>query len=43
MALEPSRFTITVNAVAPGFTVTEMTGSVANRMAMGYVAGGPVN
>lgn len=36
LALELGRFGVTVNAVAPGFTVTEMTRAVADRVGMEF-------
>lgn len=36
LALELGRFGITANAVAPGFTVTDMTRSVAERLGIGF-------
>ena len=36
LALELGRFGITVNAVAPGFTVTDMTRSVAERLGIDF-------
>ncbi|WP_336991696.1 SDR family oxidoreductase [Leucobacter sp. VD1] len=36
LALELGRFEITANAVAPGFTVTDMTRSVAERLGIGF-------
>ncbi len=36
LALELGKFNITVNAVAPGFTVTEMTRGVAERVGMDF-------
>ena len=36
LAIELGRFNITVNAVAPGFTVTEMTRQVAARIGMDF-------
>jgi 3-oxoacyl-[acyl-carrier protein] reductase len=36
LALELGRFGVTVNAVAPGFIVTEMTASAAARMGMSF-------
>ncbi len=36
LALELGRFNITVNAVAPGFTVTEMTRRVAERVGISF-------
>jgi 3-oxoacyl-[acyl-carrier protein] reductase len=36
LALELGRFGVTANAVAPGFTVTDMTRSVAERLGIGF-------
>lgn len=36
LALELGKFGVTVNAVAPGFTVTDMTRSVAERLGIGF-------
>ncbi|MBL3698729.1 SDR family oxidoreductase [Leucobacter luti] len=36
LALELGRFGVTANAVAPGFTVTDMTRSVADRLGIGF-------
>lgn len=36
LALELGRFGITANAVAPGFTVTDMTRGVADRLGIGF-------
>ncbi|MCW2288643.1 3-oxoacyl-[acyl-carrier protein] reductase [Leucobacter luti] len=36
LALELGRFGVTANAVAPGFTVTDMTRAVADRLGIGF-------